>query len=72
MKNEVSIILKVKNSEIRVMKVNNIDYISLTDLAKYQNPTEPSFTVKDWIRRVNVINYIGLWEQLNNTNFNLG
>ena len=72
MKNEISTVLKVKNNEIRVMRVNDVDYISLTDLARYQNPTEPSFTVKDWIRRVSVINYIGLWEQLNNINFNLG
>ena len=44
---------------------------SLTDLAKYQNSSDPSFTVKNWLRRVNTIDYIGLWEEIHNQNFNL-
>ena len=64
--------LDVNNTKVRVMRIGNTDYVSLTDLARYKNPEEPSFTVKDWMRRVSTINYIGLWEQLNNVNFNLG
>ena len=71
-KNEISTILNVKDKEVRILRVNNIDYISLTDLARYQNPTDPSFLIKDWVRRIKTIEYIGLWEQLNNPNFNLG
>ena len=44
----------------------NVNYISLTDLAKYQNSTDPSFTVKNWLRRITTIDYIGLWEQIHN------
>ena len=61
----------VKNTSISVIRVGNVDYISLTDLARYQNSTDPAFTVKNWLRRVSTIDYIGLWEQLHNTNFNL-
>ena len=53
------------------MRVGNVNYISLTDLAKYQNSADPSFTVKNCLRRVTTIDYIGLWEQILNVDFNL-
>ena len=61
----------VKDTKINVIKVGKINYISLTDLAKYQNSSDPSFTVKNWLRKITTIDYIGLWEQINNINFNL-
>ena len=61
----------VKETKVGVMRVGNINYISLTDLAKYQNSSDPSFTVKNWLRRITTIDYIGLWEQINNKVFNL-
>ena len=54
----------VKDMSISIIRINNTDFISLTDLAKYQNSSDPSFTVKNWLRRVSTIDYIGLWEQL--------
>ena len=70
-KNTVTSEIIVKENRIRVMKVGNVNYISLTDLAKYQNSSDPSFTVKNWLRRIATIDYIGLWEELHNNNFNL-
>lgn len=61
----------VKNTTISVIRIDKTDFISLTDLARYQNSSDPSFTVKNWSRRVSTIDYIGLWEQLHNINFNL-
>ena len=61
----------VIENKIGILRVGNINYISLTDLAKYQNSSDPSFTVKNWLRRITTIDYIGLWEQINNVNFNL-
>ena len=63
--------MTVKDTTISVIRINNIEFISLTDLAKYQNSSDPSFTVKNWLRRVSTIDYIGLWEQLHNSSFNL-
>ncbi|MDR1196967.1 MAG: KilA-N domain-containing protein [Candidatus Nomurabacteria bacterium] len=63
--------IKVKDTEIVLFHQNRDDYISLTDIAKYQNSSDPSFTVKNWLRRINTIDYIGLWEKLRNPNFNL-
>ena len=72
MKNElIKAEIIVKDTPINVIRINNTDFISLTDLAKYQNSSDPSFTVKNWLRRVSTIDYIGLWEQLHNSNFNL-
>ena len=50
----------VKDTPISVMRIDKTDFISLTDLAKYQNSSDPSFTVKNWLRRVSTIDYIGL------------
>ena len=61
----------VKENKIGILRVGNANYISLTDLAKYQNSSDPSFTVKNWLRRINTIDYIGLWEELHNLEFNL-
>ena len=72
MKNKVTSMINVQDNKIGILRVNNIDYISITDLAKYQNSEDPSFVIKDWVRRIKTIEYIGLWEQLNNPNFNLG
>lgn len=57
MKQEIITNLKVNNNTIRVMIINNNEYISLTDLARYQNSTDPSFTVKNWLRKITTINY---------------
>ena len=63
--------IMVKDTPISVIRIDKTDFISLTDLAKYQNSSDPSFTVKNWLRRVSTIDYIGLWEQLHNSSFNL-
>lgn len=46
------------------------DYISLTDIAKYENTDDPRFVIQNWMRNRNTLEFIGLWEVLNNLNFN--
>ena len=46
------------------------DYISLTDIAKYRNSDDPRFVIQNWMRNRNTLEFIGLWETLNNSNFN--
>ena len=64
----------MKNKKIIVLDqeihINKDDYFSLTDIAKYKNPEDPRFVIQNWMRRIDTIQYIGLWEQLNNPNFN--
>ena len=61
----------VKENKVGILRLGNVNYISLTDLARYQNSSDPSFTVKNWLRRINTIDYIGLWEEIHNQDFNL-
>ena len=46
------------------------DYISITDIAKYKNTDDPRFVIQNWMRNRNTLEFIGLWEALNNPNFN--
>lgn len=46
------------------------DYISLTDIAKYKNDDDPRFVIQNWMRNRNTLEFIGLWEALNNPDFN--
>lgn len=62
--------LNVLNNKVRVMRIDNIDYISLTDLAKYQNNEDPSGVIRNWMSNKNSFEFYSLWEELHNINFN--
>ena len=62
--------MNVNNRQVRVMRVDNIDYISLTDLAKYQNENDPSGVIRNWMSNKNSFDFYNLWEELHNENFN--
>lgn len=49
---------------------NEDDYISLTDIAKYHNPEFPGYVIQNWMRNRSTIEFLGLWEKLNNPEFN--
>lgn len=57
----------VKDIEVSVMKVNEEDYISLTDMLKAK---DGEFFFANWMRNRNTVEFLGIWEQLNNPNFN--
>ena len=57
--------------EIRVSSTDKSDYISLTDIAKKRNPEFPADVIKNWMRSRSTIEFLGLWEKLNNPNFKL-
>ena len=62
--------INVIDNKIGIMRIGDVDYISLTDLAKYQNPEDPSGVIRNWMSNKNSFDYYGLWEQINNENFN--
>ena len=59
----------VKDVSIRTMNINGVDYICITDIARQKNTDEPKDVVKNWMRQKNTLEYLGLWEKLNNPNF---
>lgn len=61
--------ITVKDLTIRTIKVDGVDFISITDIARQKNPIEPKDVVKNWLRLKNTLEYLGLWEQLNNPLF---
>jgi len=61
--------ITVKSVQVKTLLVNGIDYISITDIAKQKNANEPKDVVKNWMRLKNTLEYLGLWEQLNNPIF---
>ncbi len=61
--------IDVKGIVIRAIKINGEDFISLTDIARNKNADEPKDVVKNWLRSKSTIEFIGLWELLNNSNF---
>ena len=63
--------MKVKDNLVGVMRVGDVDYISLTDLAKYKNDKYPANVIIHWLSNKDTALYVGLWEELNNENFNL-
>ena len=69
-KDLISTKLIVKNTKVSVIRIGNVDYISLTDLARYSNPENPSNVIIHWMSNKTTFNYIGLWEQINNRYFN--
>ena len=63
--------IEVKNNIIRIIKVNNVNYISLTGLAKIQNDESPADVVKNWMRSKETLSFLGVQEGLNNEIFKL-
>jgi len=61
--------ITVFDTEITILKVDDSDYISLTDMLKAK---DGDFFVTDWLRNRNTLEYIGIWEKFNNPNFNYG
>lgn len=59
----------VREVVVKTLQANGIDYISITDIAKQKNPIEPKDVVKNWMRLKNTLEYLGLWERLNNPSF---
>ena len=60
--------IKVKETDISILKIEQEDYISLTDIAKFK--TSDSFIViGNWMRNRNTVEYLGIWETLYNPDF---
>ncbi len=62
--------ITVKNIDINVTGIGDDDYISLTDLARLLNKDDPRYPIQNWMRLKDTIEFIGLWEVLNNESFN--
>ena len=72
MKDIIKSTITAKDAEITVLTtLNNDDYISLTDIAKYKDSENPRYIIQNWMRNKTTVEFLGLWEQLNNPQFKL-
>ncbi len=62
--------LTVMNQEIAYYAVKEEDYISLTDIARHKDNKRTDYIIQNWLRNRNTIEFLGIWEQLNNPEFN--
>ncbi len=62
--------ITVLNREVGVRTQNDVDYICLTDIARYRNPEASDDLIRSWLRNRNTIEFLGIWERLNNAGFN--
>ena len=60
--------IKVKNTDVTVVTIDNTDYISLTDIAKFKT-NDASAVIGNWMRNRNTIEFLGIWETLYNPDF---
>lgn len=61
--------IRVEDTEITIISVNDEDYISLTDMLKAK---DGDFFISDWLRNRNTVEFLGIWERIYNPDFNYG
>ena len=62
--------VSVKGTDITVLVHRDQDYISLTDIARHKDAERTDYLISNWLRNRNTIEFIGIWEALNNPDFN--
>ncbi len=62
--------INVLNKEITFYRQNDENYICLTDIARYKDEERTDYIIQNWLRNRNTIEFLGIWEHLNNPNFN--
>jgi hypothetical protein len=62
--------INVKGTEIVLFSKEKEDFISLTDIARYKDSKRSDYILQNWMRNRSTIEFIGLWEQIHNSNFN--
>ncbi len=61
--------INVLNKEITLYTRNKEDYICITDIARYKNSERTDDLIRNWLRNRNTIEFLGIWEHLNNPDF---
>ncbi|MBN1930716.1 MAG: KilA-N domain-containing protein [Desulfobacterales bacterium] len=61
--------LKVKGTVVTIDTKNKEDYICITDIARFKDPNRTDYIIHNWLRNRNTIEFLGIWERLNNPDF---
>jgi hypothetical protein len=66
----LSPVTRVLSREVRITGAEGHDYVCLTDIARYKDPERTDYLIFNWLRNRNTIDFLGIWEQINNPGFN--
>ncbi|KAF0118806.1 MAG: KilA-N domain-containing protein [bacterium] len=61
--------INVKGTEIAIFNRKEEDYICITDIARHKDSQRTDYIIQNWLRNRNTIEFLGIWEQLNNPGF---
>jgi len=61
--------INVLDRDVTIYSQNDEDYICLTDMARYKDPERTDYIIQNWLRSRTTIEFLGIWEQLNNPKF---
>ena len=64
-----TITINVQWVVIGIVEANEESYVSLTDIARYKNIFQPADVIKNWLRLKSTIDFLWLWESINNSDF---
>lgn len=62
--------IEVQGAAITVLSQKDEDYICLTDIARFKDSERTDYIIQNWLRNRNTIEFLGVWERLNNPGFN--
>jgi hypothetical protein len=62
--------IEVQGASVAVLSQSQQDFICLTDIARFKDPERTDYLISNWLRNRNTIEFLGIWEQLNNPGFN--
>lgn len=61
--------IEIQGISITLDKINDENYISLTDIAKKQHSSKPKYLIRNWLKNLNTMEFLETWETLHNPNF---
>ena len=61
--------INVKGTQIIILLNHDVDYISLTDIARYKDAVNTDAIIQNWLRNRNTVELLGFWEMMYNSNF---
>jgi hypothetical protein len=62
--------IEVQGAAVAVLSHSQQDFICITDIARYKDAERTDYLISNWLRNRNTIEFLGIWEQLNNPGFN--
>jgi hypothetical protein len=62
--------IEVLDISVRISRIDQSDFISLTDIARHRDEDRSDDLIRNWVRNRNTIEFLGIWEQIHNPDFN--